>query len=66
VWIKYYLENYLPALILLASPTATIAYVMAREMKGDVDFVIAAISTSTLLSAGTYLFWMTVIADKIR
>lgn len=52
-------RNYLPGLILLASPTATIAYVMAKEMKGDTEFAVAAISTSTLLSAVTFFGWLT-------
>jgi malate permease and related proteins len=51
-------NDYLPALILLASPTATISYVMAREMGADSDFAVAAISASTLLSAVTFSFWL--------
>jgi predicted permease len=50
--------EYLPGLILLATPTATVAYVMAREMHGDDEFAVAAISTSTLASALTYLVWL--------
>ena len=50
--------DYLPGLILLASPTATIAYVMAKEMRGDTDFAVAAISASTLISAGSFSFWL--------
>ncbi|RLC31434.1 MAG: AEC family transporter, partial [Deltaproteobacteria bacterium] len=50
--------DYLPALILLASPTATITYVMGREMQGDCDFAVAAISMNTLLSGLTFLFWL--------
>lgn len=49
---------YLPAMILLASPTATIAYVMAAEMNGDTEFAAAAISTSTMLSAVTFALWL--------
>ncbi len=49
-----------PGLILLASPTATVTYVMSREMSGDADFAVAAISASTLFSAGTFLFWLMV------
>ncbi|HMA67265.1 MAG TPA: AEC family transporter [Desulfosalsimonadaceae bacterium] len=49
---------FLPGLILLAAPTATITYVMAGEMKGDTEFAVAAISTNTLLSAPTFLFWL--------
>ena len=54
-------EEFLPALILLASPTATISYVMAKEMGGDADFAVAAISASTLMSAITFLFWLSLI-----
>ena len=52
--------EYLPGLILLASPSATISYVMAKEMKGDPDLAVIAISMSTLLSALTYTFWLNV------
>jgi predicted permease len=48
----------LPGLILLATPTATVAYVMAQEMEGDEAFVAAAISVSTLASAVTYIAWL--------
>ena len=51
-------HDYMPALILLASPAATITYVMAREMGGDVDFAVAAISTSTLISSITFTLWI--------
>jgi predicted permease len=51
-------DDYLPGLILLASPTATVAYVMAKEMNGDTDFAVAAISTSTLMSAFTFTMWL--------
>ncbi len=47
-----------PALILLAAPTATVSYVMSREMNGDADFAGVVISISTLLSAGTYVLWL--------
>ncbi len=49
---------YLPGLILLAAPTATITYVMAGEMNGDKQFAVAAISTNTLLSALTFFIWL--------
>ncbi|MFW5901859.1 MAG: AEC family transporter [Thermodesulfobacteriota bacterium] len=51
-------EAYLPGLILLAAPTATITYVMAREMNGDMEFAVAAISTNTLLSALSFFVWL--------
>lgn len=50
--------RFLPGLILLASPTATITYVMAAEMKGSVELASAAISLNTLLSSLTFLFWL--------
>ena len=53
--------RYLPAMILLASPTATIAYVMAAEMNGDTEFAAAAISASTAFSAVTFAFWLHVV-----
>jgi predicted permease len=50
--------EYLPALILLASPTATVSYVMALEMAGDADLATAAISITTLASAVTFTLWL--------
>ena len=50
-------SEYLPGLVLLCCPTATIAYLMAKEMDGDIDYVSAAISTTTLFSAVTFTFW---------
>ncbi len=51
----------LPAIILLAAPTATVTYVMAKEMHGDSDFAVVAISVNTLLSALTYTFWLSIV-----
>jgi predicted permease len=51
-------QDYLPGLILLASPTATITYMMAKEMDGDTDFAVSAISTSTMFSALTFTLWL--------
>ena len=50
--------EYLPALILLASPTATVSYVMASEMAGDTNMATAAISVTTLVSAVTFTLWL--------
>ena len=50
--------EYLPALILLASPSATVSYVMATEMAGDADLATAAISITTLISAVTFVLWL--------
>lgn len=51
-------NEFLPALILMAAPTATVTFVMAREMQGDGDLAAAAISASTLAAALTYAFWL--------
>jgi hypothetical protein len=47
-----------PGLILLASPTATVSYVMAKELHGNADLAVATVSASTLLSAGTIMLWL--------
>jgi len=52
-------EHYLPGLIVLASPTATLTYIMAKEIGGDPDFAVAVISICTLVSSVTYGFWLT-------
>lgn len=54
-------SDYLPALILLAAPTATVAYVMAREMQADDEFAVGAISASTIFSTVTDLTWLTAV-----
>lgn len=64
-WLLFYIfglagSDTLPALILLASPTATITYIMSREMQGDTDLASATISASTLASALTYIAWLQV------
>ena len=51
-------DLYVPGLILLAAPSATVSYVMAREMNGDADFAVAAISSSTLFSSLTFSIWL--------
>lgn len=53
-------QDYLPGLILLASPTAVTTYVMAKEMNGDTDLAVAAVSTSTILSAVTFSVWLNI------
>jgi hypothetical protein len=62
-WVLFYVldlesEAVLPAIILLAAPTATVTYVMAKEMHGDSEFAVVAISVNTLLSAATYTIWL--------
>jgi predicted permease len=51
-------QDYVPGLVLLATPTATIALVMAHEIDGDMDFAAATVSVSTLLSALTFSLWL--------
>ena len=51
-------EQFLPGLIFLASPTATVTYVMASEMGGSPEQASAAVSMNTLISALTFVFWL--------
>ena len=50
----------LPGVIILASPTATLTYIMAKQIGGDPDFAAAAISISTILSGLTYGLWLSI------
>lgn len=52
------LKEALPAVILLATPTAITAYVMARELGGDTDLASGAVTLTTLISPVTYLGWI--------
>lgn len=51
-------HDYMPALILLAAPSATLTYVFAREMHGDAELAVAAVSVGTILSGITYAAWI--------
>ena len=53
--------DYLPGLILLSSPTATLSYIMAKEIGGDPDFAVAAISICTIISSLTYGLWLSIV-----
>jgi malate permease and related proteins len=44
----------LPGIILLASPPATVTYVMAAELGGDVELAASSVSVLTLLSSFSY------------
>ena len=46
------------AVILLASPSATVTYVVASEMGGEPDLAAAAVTVSTCLSILTYTLWI--------
>jgi len=50
--------EFLPGIILLCAPTATLTYVMSREMGGDENLAVATISLSTLLSVATFSLWL--------
>jgi len=49
---------WLPGIILLSAPSATTCYVMARELRGDPNLASSAVTTSTLLSLFTFVFWL--------
>jgi len=51
-------DVYLPGLILLASPVATVVYILASEMRGDPKLAVNVISISTALSAITISLWL--------
>ncbi len=51
-------SSFLPGLILLSAPVATVAYIIAVEMDGDPDLAITTISVSTALSSVTMVFWL--------
>ena len=53
-------KDYLPGLIILSSPSATLTYIMAKEIGGDPDFAVAAISICTIISGLTYGLWLTI------
>jgi predicted permease len=55
----------LPAVIVLGSPTATISYVMAKEMDGDPELATAAVTVSTVLSIVTYTLWIAFVRGQI-
>ncbi len=56
------LKIYLPAIILLATPTATVAYVMSKQMGSDAEIAVATISASTIISAVTLPLWLTFLS----
>ena len=51
-------SQFLPGMILLACPTATLTYVMASQMHGSTDLASASVSMNTLLSSLTFIFWL--------
>ena len=61
-WLNIGGIHMLSGLILLASPTATVTYVMAREMGGEPDLATTAISASTLLSGLSMGAWLVLLS----
>jgi hypothetical protein len=53
-------EMYLPGLILLSAPVATVSYILATEMNGDPKMAVSIISISTALSALSITFWLAI------
>jgi predicted permease len=49
------------AVILLASPSATVTYIMASEMGGEPELAAAAVTISTIISIATYTLWIAVM-----
>ena len=50
--------QFLPGIVLLAAPSATITYVMATEMQGSPDLASTTISLNTMMSCLTFIFWL--------
>jgi len=44
--------------VMAASPSATVNYILAATMGGDVDSTSGTIVITTLLSIFTYVFWL--------
>jgi predicted permease len=55
------LREMLPGIILLATPTATTSYILAREIGGDTDIASGAVTLSTLASPLTFIFWASIL-----
>ena len=53
--------DYLPGIILLATPAATVIYVLARQLGGDTEIAVSAISAGTLLSIITMPLWLALL-----
>jgi hypothetical protein len=49
------------SILLLATPVATLAYIMAEQLGGDGDLASYAITLSTILSLFTYMGWAVVL-----
>ena len=47
-------------LVLLSTPSAITCYIMSRELNGDPDLASSTVTTCTLLSLITFVFWLSV------
>jgi len=55
------LNEMLSGIILLATPTATTSYILAREIGGSADIASGAVTLSTLASPLTFIFWASIL-----
>ncbi len=51
-------DDRLPAVILLATPTATTSYILANQVGGDPELASSVVTLATLLSPVTYVLWL--------
>ncbi len=58
-------KDFMPGLILLATPTATVTYIMAGELDGSTDLATATVSMNTIISAFTYIIWLGIFFNGI-
>ncbi len=49
-------------LVLLSTPSAITCYIMSRELNGDPELASSAVTTSTLLSLATFIFWLSLFS----
>ncbi|MPV86933.1 AEC family transporter [Ostreibacterium oceani] len=48
-------------ILLTAIPTATAAYILAKQLKGDADMMVVIISLQTITAIATLTFWLAMI-----
>jgi predicted permease len=49
--------------LILASPTAVVSFIMAKEMRGDAELAAAIVIGTTTLSLLTYLGWLILLGQ---
>jgi predicted permease len=55
------LEGNTASILLLATPVATLSFIMAEAMGGDGELASSAVTLTTLMSGFTYIFWALVL-----